>query len=160
MSAVAARAGTGKSSVYARWPTKSALVRAAAVHIAGAGESTLQYSGDLEADLTTLARATAASQVGPVGEALRGIVADASVGRPSAGEAASIFDDTMPVQVVLDLLLAAQHAGRLRAGPFSHRVVNLGLTLVSHYVLMNRRVPSEEELAEIVHDIWLPALER
>lgn len=56
--AVAARAGVNKTSVYRRWPTKEALVRAALkqsmVHVRGVPDT-----GALETDLAALARTVA-----------------------------------------------------------------------------------------------------
>ncbi|MDT0613887.1 TetR/AcrR family transcriptional regulator [Streptomyces lancefieldiae] len=60
--AIAARAGVGKQTIYRRWPSKSAVVFAALLALSeGAdGQSVaLPDTGDLEADLKLVMRATA-----------------------------------------------------------------------------------------------------
>lgn len=60
--AIAARAGVGKQTIYRRWPSKSAVVFAALLALSEEtdGQSvTLPDTGDLEADLKLVMRATA-----------------------------------------------------------------------------------------------------
>ena len=157
MSRVATRAGASKASLYARWPNRVALVRAAATHVAATHTSPPMNGGDLREDLLATLRIAAAFQDGPFGEALRGMVAEAKTADTTA---LTMFTDEMPVQAVVDIVAAAQRQGRLAPGPRPTRVVNLGLTLLSHYFLVNGRVPSDAELVDIVTDTWLPLLER
>ncbi|GGR03312.1 TetR/AcrR family transcriptional regulator [Streptomyces pilosus] len=59
--AIAARAGVGKQTIYRRWPSKSAVVFAALLALSedADGQSvTLPDTGDLEADLKLVMRAT------------------------------------------------------------------------------------------------------
>ncbi|MEU9606457.1 TetR/AcrR family transcriptional regulator [Streptomyces sp. NPDC048057] len=59
--AIAARAGVGKQTIYRRWPSKSAVVFAALLALsegADAGSVALPDTGDLEADLKLVMRAT------------------------------------------------------------------------------------------------------
>ncbi|MFD5427578.1 TetR/AcrR family transcriptional regulator [Streptomyces sp. NPDC127084] len=60
--AIAARAGVGKQTIYRRWPSKSAVVFAAILALSedADGQSVvLPDTGDLEADLKLVMRATA-----------------------------------------------------------------------------------------------------
>ncbi|TWD17591.1 TetR family transcriptional regulator [Streptomyces sp. T12] len=60
--AIAARAGVGKQTIYRRWPSKSAVVFAALLALSedADGQSvTLPDTGDIEADLKLVMRATA-----------------------------------------------------------------------------------------------------
>ncbi|MBQ1095035.1 TetR/AcrR family transcriptional regulator [Streptomyces sp. b94] len=60
--AIAARAGVGKQTIYRRWPSKSAVVFAALLALSedADGQSvTLPDTGDLQADLKLVMRATA-----------------------------------------------------------------------------------------------------
>ncbi|TXS44264.1 TetR/AcrR family transcriptional regulator [Streptomyces sp. t39] len=60
--AIAARAGVGKQTIYRRWPSKSAVVFAALLALSenADGQSlALPDTGDLEADLKLVMRATA-----------------------------------------------------------------------------------------------------
>ena len=61
--AIAARAGVGKQTIYRRWPSKSAVVFAAVLALsedAGGQSVVLPDTGDLEADLKQVVRATVA----------------------------------------------------------------------------------------------------
>ena len=156
MERVATRAGAGKASLYARWPNRVALVRAAATHHAETTRRPADFSGDLGEDLLSVLRGAAAFNAGPFGEALRGMVAEPTA--PDA-EGLTIFSDRRPVQVVLDIVVEAQRTGRLAPGAIPTRVMNLGLTLVSHYFLINGETPADDELTEILTGVWLPLLE-
>ncbi|GIG85412.1 TetR/AcrR family transcriptional regulator [Plantactinospora endophytica] len=62
LEAIAARAGVGKQTIYRRWPSKSAVVFAALLALSedADGQSVaLPDTGDLEADLKLVMRATA-----------------------------------------------------------------------------------------------------
>ncbi len=73
---VAARAGLNKTSVYRRWPTKGDLVREALGASLGHAEEAVD-TGDLRADLLTLARAAVAFVESPLGLAvLRTLLAE------------------------------------------------------------------------------------
>lgn len=54
--AVAARARASKATIYRRWPGKPALVTAAVRFITNSDNYTVEYTGDLRADLVTLLR--------------------------------------------------------------------------------------------------------
>ncbi|WP_395571906.1 TetR/AcrR family transcriptional regulator [Streptomyces sp. BK79] len=59
--AIAARAGVGKQTIYRRWPSKSAVVFAALLALSEDADGrsvTLPDTGDLEADLKLVMRAT------------------------------------------------------------------------------------------------------
>ncbi|AQW55748.1 TetR/AcrR family transcriptional regulator [Streptomyces violaceusniger] len=66
--AIAARAGVGKQTIYRRWPSKSAVVFAAVLALSedADGQSVaLPDTGDLEADLKLVMRATAEEFAAP-----------------------------------------------------------------------------------------------
>ncbi|WP_254714988.1 TetR/AcrR family transcriptional regulator [Actinomadura sp. NAK00032] len=68
--AIAARAGVGKQTIYRWWPSKGAVIFDAFLALsAGADGVRLPDTGDLEADLKTVMRATAAEFADPAFEA-------------------------------------------------------------------------------------------
>src|SRR5690606_233340 len=69
--AVAARAGVGKQTIYRCWPAKGAVLLDAVLALSqtAEGDITLPDPGDIEADLKTLMRATAAEFATPAFEA-------------------------------------------------------------------------------------------
>jgi AcrR family transcriptional regulator len=71
--AIAARASVGKQTIYRRWPTKSAVVFAAVLALSedADGQSVaLPDTGDLEADLKVVMRATAEEFTDPAFDSL------------------------------------------------------------------------------------------
>ncbi|MFC5955031.1 TetR/AcrR family transcriptional regulator [Streptomyces pratens] len=81
--AVAARAGVSTATLYRRWPSKEALVVAAAA--AYAQELTAPAdTGTLEGDLRALLRDKAASMTGKEGGVLRSLIAEAAHNTPLA----------------------------------------------------------------------------
>ncbi|MCF6470608.1 TetR/AcrR family transcriptional regulator [Nonomuraea sp. MG754425] len=70
--AIAARAGVGKQTIYRWWPSKGAVVLDAFLALSEAGPEqsvALPDTGDLEADLKTVLRATVAEFADPAFEA-------------------------------------------------------------------------------------------
>ena len=72
---VAARARTGKASVYRRWPSRADLV-SDVFHSLLPDPEAPPDTGTLRGDLLATFRQTAAFLAGPAGEALRGLLAD------------------------------------------------------------------------------------
>ncbi|WP_061299494.1 TetR/AcrR family transcriptional regulator [Herbidospora cretacea] len=69
--AIAARAGVGKQTIYRWWPSKGAVIFDAFLALSEAGpeqDMALPDTGDLEADLKQVMRATAAEFADPVFE--------------------------------------------------------------------------------------------
>jgi AcrR family transcriptional regulator len=66
--AIAARAGVGKQTIYRWWPSKGAVIFDAFLSLSGGTEGqdiALPDTGDIEADLKTVLRATAAEFADP-----------------------------------------------------------------------------------------------
>ena len=75
--AIAGRAGVHKTTIYRRWRTKDQLV-ADALETAAESRTEVSDTGDIDADMRTLARAVATTLTSPEGVAtVRTIVADA-----------------------------------------------------------------------------------
>jgi len=68
--AIAARAGVGKQTIYRWWPSKGAVIFDSFLELSEGGEGVrLPDTGDLEADLKTVMRATVAEFADPAFEA-------------------------------------------------------------------------------------------
>jgi len=157
MDAVAARAGTGKPSLYSRWPSKAHLVRAAAARAARTSHRPHEWPGDLRSDLRLCLKATAQALSGPLGEATRGLVAHAEEFAESPLDPPTQYSDTAPIQAVTEVLSAARYRGELSPNPPSIKAVNLGITLVTHHHLVNGAPPDDSTIEEIL-DVWCAAL--
>lgn len=70
---VAARAGVAKTTLYRRWPTKAALVRAA-IHVAMRADTALPDTGSLRADLLAMLERTTKLMETPEGRAIARLV--------------------------------------------------------------------------------------
>ncbi|MGW0807808.1 TetR/AcrR family transcriptional regulator [Nonomuraea sp. NPDC002799] len=142
--AIAARAGVGKQTIYRWWRSKGAVVFDAflALSEAGDGEVALPDTGDIEADLKVVMRATVAEFADPAFEApiralnteiindpdlaaqyrekLAGPVDEAKKARlRSAQRAGQIAPDT-DLDLALELLYAPLHQRWLhRSGPLT-----------------------------------------
>lgn len=78
MERVAQRAGTGKASLYRRWPTRMELTLAA-VRRAMPDPAMPRDTGAFRSDVLECLRANADALAGPAGQALRGLLGDAMV---------------------------------------------------------------------------------
>jgi AcrR family transcriptional regulator len=151
--AVASRAGTGKPALYSRWPTKAHLVRAAAVRVATMRRESAVWRGPLRSDLHALLVMDARAMDGPWGEAMRGLVAEARQLARTPTDSPSQFSDTAAIQIVVDVITAAQKRGELASDPIPIKAINLGFTLVTHHYLVNGVPPDDSTIAEIL-DLW------
>ncbi|MGP9021100.1 TetR/AcrR family transcriptional regulator [Streptomyces sp. BR1] len=145
---IAARAGVGKQTIYRWWPSKAAVLLEAFVdlsHQAVQGEVSLPDTGDLEADLKLVLRATVDELNDTATEApYRALAAEGVV---DAELGAQFVQQLLEPQLRLyvDRLRAAQDAGEVRAdvdprtalellvGPLSHRWLLRTLPLTHAY---------------------------
>lgn len=141
--AIATRAGVGKQTIYRWWPSKGAVVFEAvrALSENTDGELALPDTGDLEADLKLVLRATAAEFADPAFDALiRGLTTEvahdpelaaayaehtaqleeAKRQRLRSGQRAGQLSPEADLDVVLELLYAPLfHRWLLRTGPLT-----------------------------------------
>ncbi|WP_197319791.1 TetR/AcrR family transcriptional regulator [Saccharomonospora sp. NB11] len=153
--AIAARAGVGKQTIYRWWPSKGAVVLEAVRALSEGvdGEIALPDTGDLEADLKLVLRATAAEFADPAFDALiRGLTTEmahdrelsaaydehtaaleeAKRQRLRSGQRAGQLSPDADLDLVLDLLYAPLfRRWLLRTGPltddFADRLVEAAL---------------------------------
>lgn len=152
---VAERAGAGKASLYRRWPNKATLVAAAAKREGGRVPGPLDLSGSLVDNLELLLLGTAEFLQGPFGSVARALAAELP-SIPAADRV--VFDDTEPVRVALAIIDHARDQGEIGPGAVPASVVNVGHALLLQRFLFHVTPPSGQEIAEIVHAIWIPAI--
>ncbi|MET8992205.1 TetR/AcrR family transcriptional regulator, partial [Nonomuraea wenchangensis] len=117
--AIAARAGVGKQTIYRWWPSKGAVVLDAFLALSEGGpeqDMALPDTGDLEADLKTVMRATVAEFADPAFEApIRAlnteIINDPALAAQYHEKLAGPVDEAKKAR-----LRSAQRAGQLAAG--------------------------------------------
>jgi len=156
MDRVAARAGTNKTAIYRRWPSRTALAYAAYRQLVARPESPPD-TGDLRSDVIELLR-SAADQLGsPVGaEVLRGLMTDA---RRDPELMAGLRDELGRGEpgTMLTILARAVARGEARPESLTPRIATVAVVLLRNDYLMSGRTPiPDEAIAEIVDLVFLP----
>ncbi|GAA3066194.1 TetR family transcriptional regulator [Streptomyces sp. NRRL B-1568] len=114
--AIAARAGVGKQTIYRWWPSKAAVLLDAFLALgedAAQGERELPDTGDLEADLKSVLRATVDELNSPVYDApARALTAEGVVNAELGAQfVAQVLEPQL--QLYVKRLRSAQEAGHL-----------------------------------------------
>jgi AcrR family transcriptional regulator len=159
---VAARARTGKASIYRRWPTKSELIIDAlseCLPVEQDGDGRVAFTDDVTtADaLQMIARHIAQVLNSPAGDAIRAIKS-AAVSDP---ELARMVDErfTAPRREVLVALLQRGVArGEVRAGALTDSVIDLLPALLFYRVVIQQTPITDREIESIVDQVLLPLI--
>lgn len=158
--AVAARAHTGKASIYRRWPTKQELVMDAL----DAGLPTLEQCGipmELDDSVTTadalrgVAEAVAAVISSPSGDAIRAIKCEAL----TDPELARLVDERFQAprrEFVVNVLRRGVERGEVRPDAATPLVADVIPAILSHRVIMMREKLTKRDITEILEKVFLP----
>lgn len=160
MDAIARRAGTGKSTLYRRWPN----VRALALDVfISTMEQNLPAadlsSGSLRLDLLDSMEQLSVALAGDLGVVLREFISEGAHDPSLVAEFQVRFGLPKQTELVTMLQLAMER-GEIPPGPIDPYVLQLPAALVMHSIVMRGACPSSDELAHIVDAIVLPLLER
>ena len=156
MDTVAARAHTGKATLYRRWPSKVELVADALLHTVPVFEPPPD-TGRLRDELLTLMETVSNHLTGPMGAAARGLMAEVA----RSPELAEILRGQITDPVVaptLEVLRRAVVRGEAPAAALIPRVAGVGPELLRQHFLMYGAPVPREVLEEIVDQIVLPLL--
>jgi AcrR family transcriptional regulator len=159
---VAARAQTGKASIYRRWPTKQELVRDSLTSMMS---GPLMRLADRTYDDTMTTRDALLELLSEVSEFMLGPEGDAM--RSMMGE--SLRDETFTLsfrcdffdprkQAVLDLLQRGIRRGEVRTTALDDVVPEMIGGLFIHRILLLRQRPSRPELERILDGFIMPAI--
>ena len=161
--AVAARARTGKASIYRRWPTKQALVLDALC----AGLPTPEQLGlacELYEGLTTVdalhqvARAITRILCSPAGDAIRAVKCEAAADPELAREIDERFQAPRRA-ALLGLLQRGVERGEVRPEAVSPMVADVLPAVLSHRVILQREPITELDIVAIIDQILIPLVE-
>ncbi len=159
---VAARAQTGKASIYRRWPTKQELVLDSlgallVGPLLGAVEVPLDDTISTRDALMAQVHRVAALMAGPGGEAMRSIMGESlrDVSFCSTFEC-DFFDPRK--QVLISLLERGVRRGEVRPDAVSVLVPEMLAGTLIHRLVIRRQSISDAELEELVDGFLMPAI--
>ncbi|MDQ1011153.1 TetR/AcrR family transcriptional regulator [Streptomyces sp. NPDC002867] len=155
---IAARAGVGKQTIYRWWPSKAAVLLEAfldlaeqAAEEAGGGEYEIPDTGDVEADLRLVLRATVDEMNSPAYDAPARALTAEGVVNPEVG--AQFVEKLLEPQLQLYVtrLRAAQDAGQVRRGIDLRIALELFTGPLAHRWLL-RTLPLTHDYADALVD--------
>ncbi|MBP2133285.1 AcrR family transcriptional regulator [Methanomicrobium sp. W14] len=160
MEAVAKRAKTNKAAVYRRWPGKTKLVIAVLRKYAPKIPDEVPDTGDLRSDLLILLK-NAVKPLQAIGaETIHGLLAEnfgheviLSFPRVKNLRNTGKFNSAM-----VAILKNAELRGEINLEKISPRVISLPFDLLRYEILLTQEPISDETVAEIIDDIFLPLL--
>ncbi|MBN8227752.1 TetR/AcrR family transcriptional regulator [Corallococcus macrosporus] len=156
--AIAARAGVGKQTIYRWWPSKGAVVLDAFVELSGGSQpAALPDTGNLEADLRTVLRATAKELTDPRFELpSRALTAESQMDPALAQQ----FVEAVlrpHLKAIQERLRSAQRAGQVAKGVDLAVAVELLVGPLFHRWLL-RTAPLTSAYADTVVELVIAAL--
>ncbi|HEV7205512.1 MAG TPA: TetR/AcrR family transcriptional regulator [Jatrophihabitans sp.] len=160
---VAARARTGKASIYRRWPTKQDLVTdALCTGLPTPAQCGMPFEPDdsvTTADaLRTVARTIARVITSPAGDAVRAIKCEAA----ADPELAQLIDDRFQAPrraALLGLLQRGVERGEVRPDAVTALVADVIPAVLTHRVILQREPLGEADITAIIEQVFIPLIE-
>ena len=160
MDRIAKRAGTGKASLYRRWPNVRALTLDVFLDtLADAATATYPDTGTLRDDLVTALHDFTRALDGPLALVLREIISEAAHD-PSLVDA---FQARFGIPMQAEVIAAIQRAmsrGEIPIAPIDPLALELPAALVLHRLLLTGTLPGDEEIEHLFDAVVLPLLTR
>jgi len=155
--AVAKRAGTSKPVIYRRWPQRAALVVAA-----WAGRQPIEPAipdlGSLRADLLWIFSRVALRMDAMMSEAMAGVMAEAFRHPEFQAQLRNRMDSAPITNAMWTIVDNAVARGELKPVRLPERASRLPAHLVRAEAILIGTPISEETLASLVDDVYLPLL--
>jgi AcrR family transcriptional regulator len=160
---VAARAHTGKASIYRRWPTKQELVLdslcAGLPTPKECGLASALYAGMTTADaLRQVARAINKVLSSPAGDAMRSVKCEAAADPELAREIDKRFQAPRRA-AMLELLQRGVERGEVRPEAVCPLVADVLPAVLTHRVILQRERITERDIVEIIEQVIIPLVE-
>ena len=152
--AVVKRAGTSRPVLYRRWPTRARLASAAIARHVTQNPLTVPDLGNLRDELRLLMRKFADRSPPKL---LRLIF---EMSDDMAAENTNFMDERFQANPLKDILERAIQRGEIDKQRLTPRVLRVPLSLVLHEVVVGARHISDEAIAEIVDEVFLPLVTR
>lgn len=161
--AVAARARTGKASIYRRWSTKQELVLdalcAGLPTAAQCGVVPMSFGDETTAQaLHGIARAIAQILGSPAGDAMRAVKCEAAADPVLAQAIDERFQEPRRT-AILQLLQRGVDRGEVRPEAVSRLIADVIPAVLTHRLIMQREPVTEADLTEIMDQVIIPLVE-
>lgn len=156
MDAVAARARTGKATLYRHWPGKIELI-VDAVRSSLSQIEVPEDDGDLRGQLLALLSRVADDMAGPSGAAARILVAEL-VRTPELTQLIRPHMTDPVIAPILEVLRRAAVRGHIPVAALTPRVAGVGPDMLRSYALVNGTPIPDTVVGEIVDLVLLPLL--
>ncbi|MCF2527797.1 TetR/AcrR family transcriptional regulator [Yinghuangia soli] len=154
---VAARAGTGKSTLYRRWADKPSMVVDCLTAVLP-GPDDHPPTGDLREDLVNVLEAYATSCAGTIGVALRAVCGDAvkspelqTMWRERAAEPR--------LAAIRSIIQAAVDRGEARPGALEPECILAGPAMIGQIYMATDNPPTRDEVRRVVDHVLVPMYE-
>ena len=161
--AVAARARTGKASIYRRWPTKQHLIMDALCEQLPT-PAQCGLAPDLDDSVTTAdALRTVAGNIvrvvnSPAGDAIRAIKCEAV----SDPELAQLIDARFQAprrEALLGILRRGVARGEVRPDAVTPVVADVMPAMITHRIILQREPLAEQDITAMIEQVFLPLVE-
>jgi AcrR family transcriptional regulator len=152
METIAKRAGTGKAALYRRWPSRTELI-IDTVQATMPGMAGLPDTGSLRGDILALLDAFASELRGALGDALRGLRAEAILD-PSLSRQISDYTGDFASSRLRQLVGRAAARGELGRSDVSRLRLEAGPAIIRDHFLF--RDLHELSMTDLVDEVILP----
>ncbi|MER7999549.1 MULTISPECIES: TetR/AcrR family transcriptional regulator [unclassified Streptomyces] len=156
MERVAARARTGKATLYRRWPGLAELVVDACA-IRDASDADLPDTGALRTDVLAALRLISGQLAGLRGDVLRGLLPE-FVGDPDFARAIREKVRTAGPGAIKQALRRGVDRGEIEAWLPDSRRATVAVDLLRNHFLLHGAPIADDVITEIVDDVYLPLL--
>ncbi len=161
MEGVAARAGTNKAVLYRRWPNKTGLVIAALKKYLPKRTNDIPDTGELRSDVFAYLQGLV-QPLHTIGtKTIRGLLSEyfSKDGRQLIALIPQIMHpraESRSAQAMAAILKNAGTRGEVCPEKLTTRIISLPLDLLKYEILTTQEPVSDETIAEIVDDIFMP----
>ena len=158
MDRIAKRAGTGKATLYRRWPNVRALgLDVFLTTMAGAVPSSYPNTGSLREDLLGSMRAFTRLLTGPMQIVLRELISESAHDPSLVAQFRVQMGEPMQTEL-LAVLQRAMVRGEIPAQPIDPLIFELPDALVLHRLLLGGEVVDDDTCINLVDNVLLPLL--
>lgn len=156
MERVAERSGTSKAVLYRRWSNRAELVLAAISERIPLPVEQIPDRGSLRDDVCDIVRAMNRNTTEMIAKAWHGLITELG----SVSLASILFPQGRQNRSMATVMQRAVERGEISASAVTPRLLTLPLDLARHELILYQKPLTEETIAEIVDEVFLPLVQR